>query len=124
MFGLPRLYVLIAAALVLLGSGFTAGWKVQGWRQAALEHARQTQAQRDAMKRMERVVEAATSHEDFKAKEEVRYVTVTKTITKVVDRPVYLRQCFDDDGRRMLNDYAAGRDSSEPQAAVRAPAKP
>lgn len=123
---LPRLYVLLGLFLVGLLVGSVGAWKVQAWRQAALEHVRQAQQQRDTQKRMERVQEAASGHEDFKAKEEVRYVTITKIVTKLVDRPVYRNACFDDDGRRLLNDAASGAlpGAGEPAAAVPRPAPP
>jgi hypothetical protein len=122
----PRLYVLVGLFLAGLLTGSVGAWKVQGWRQAALEHARQAQQQRDTQKRIDRVQEAAAGHEQFKAEEEIRYVTVTKVVTKLVDRPVYRNVCLDDDGRRMLNDYATGAvpGAGEPAAAVPRSATP
>lgn len=126
MLPIPRLYVLLGLFLAGLLAGSVGAWKVQGWRQTALEHARQVAQQRDTQKRIDRVQEAAAGHEEFKAEEEIRYVTITKIVTKLVDRPVYRNVCFDDDGRRLLNDAAAGAvpGRGEPAAAVPGPAKP
>lgn len=124
MFGLPRLYLLTALSIACTLFGFAGGWKVQGWRQAALEHTRQVQQQRDTQKRLDRVAEAATSHEDFKAKEDIRYVERIKVVQKIVERPVYRNTCFDDDGMRELNAAIRGEDSGKPQTTVSATAKP
>lgn len=42
----------------------------------------------------------------------VEYRTITKTVERIVDRPVYLNQCIDDDGLRIINGFISGaRDS-------------
>lgn len=126
MFGIPRLYVLVAMALACLVVGVAGAWRVQEWRYGAKENERLAAAARDLAKRQARADEAAERYEDAKAKEDARYVTVTRTVTKLVDRPVYRNICFDDDGRRLLNSYASGADPDSGQSAptVPAPAKP
>jgi hypothetical protein len=123
---MPRLYIIAALMLGSALFGFGAAWRVQAWRFKAIEHDRLVQIQRDTQKRMDRADEAAVSHETAKAKTEVEYVTVTKTVTKYINRPVYASQCLDDDGLRVLNDFAAGRisDPGQPAPAVPATAKP
>jgi hypothetical protein len=119
------MYAYAAVLIAGLVFGFTGGWKTNGWRydaQAAAEHAA---AARDLVKRVDRIDEAAAKHEDFKAKEEVRYVERVKVVRQLVDRPVYRNVCLDDDGVRLLNNAAAGRDNpGQPAPAVPAAAKP
>jgi hypothetical protein len=121
-----RLYILLGAFLAGLLAGSVGIWQVQTWRFKAARHDEQVLQQRDAQKRMDRVHEAAGSHEEFKTKEEVRYVYITKTATKLVARPVYRNVCFDDDGRRLLNHAASGAipGGSEPAATLPGSAKP
>ena len=42
------------------------------------------------------------------AKAKIVYRTITKTVDRIVDRPVYLNQCFDDDGVRAVTDAING----------------
>ena len=119
------MYVYAAIMIAGLALGFTGGWTTNGWRhdaQRAVEHAA---AARDLAKRMDRVDEAATAHEEFKAKEEVRYVERVKVVRQLVDRPVYRNVCLDGDGVRLLNDAIAGREGAgQPAPTVPAAAKP
>jgi hypothetical protein len=123
---MPRFYVIVALMLGSALFGFGAAWRVQAWRFKAIEHDRLVQIQRDTQKRMDRADEAAVSHETAKAKTEVEYVTVTKTVTKYINRPVYSAQCIDDPGRVLINGFAAGRisDPGQPAPAVSATPKP
>jgi len=118
------MYVYAAIAVACLLAGFGGGWKTNGWRHDAALHAAQVEQARTAQKRIDRVDEAAVGHEDFKAKEEIRYVERIKMVTKLVDRPVYRAQCLDDDGLRLLRAANRGQDSSEPAPAVPATARP
>lgn len=47
--------------------------------------------------------DAATQLEKAHAKIEIKYRTITKEVEKVVDRPVYIGKCMDDDGLRLVN---------------------
>jgi hypothetical protein len=118
------MYVYVGIAVASLLIGFGGGWKTNGWRHDAAAHAASAQQQRDTLKRMDRVDEAAASHEDFKAKEGIRYVEIVKVVTKLVDRPVYRNQCLDDDGLRILRSAIRGEDSSQSSPAVPAAARP
>ena len=110
---------LTAAGLAALAIGFAGGWKTEAWRNAANELARVRIAARDEVKRIERVDDAAVAHESFKTNEEIRYVTRTKIVERIVDRPVYRTACFDDDGLQLVNAAIAGADSAgQPAPAV------
>ncbi|RZJ24778.1 MAG: hypothetical protein EOO54_08400 [Haliea sp.] len=115
---------LIAAAVAGL-IGFGSAWTVQDWRHDAAMLKRTQEEGKALVRKADNIDAAATNHEAFKAKTEVRYVTRTRTIEKLVDRPVYRNQCIDADGLRELNAAIAGRDDSgEPAPAVPGPAKP
>ena len=64
------------------------------WDQAALE-------QRQAEEK--RIEEASTKKEQGDAKAKVVYRTITQTVDRYIDRPVYRNQCLDDDGLRDAN---------------------
>lgn len=97
------LYTHIAAAAVALAIGFTGGWKTQGWRWDAADKQRIELEAKERQKQLDRANTASTTFEDKRATNETRYRTVTVTLEKVVERPVYLQSCMDDDGLRSLN---------------------
>lgn len=100
-----------------------AAWQTQTWRHDANELARTRIEGRDQVKRMDRIDDAATRHEAFKKTEEIRYVTRTKIVDRIVDRPVYRSACFDDDGLQLINAAIGGADSAgQPAPAVPGPA--
>ena len=100
---LPGLYTYVATALVAAALGGAGAWKVQGWRFAA-QDAQRLEAQAEATRINEKAASAAsTSFETKKASNETRYRTITVEVEKIVDRPVYLQQCLDDDGLRLIN---------------------
>lgn len=116
-------YVYAALLLAGLFTGSVGAWKVQSWRYGALLHERDVAAQRDTMKRIDRIDEAATSHEDFKAKEDIRYVERIKVVREIVERPVYRNTCVDPDGLRLINSAIRGEDPGQPAPAVPGPAR-
>lgn len=97
------LYTYAATALVAVAIGFGGGWKTQGWRWDASEKQRIEQEAKERQKQLERAHMASTTFEDKRTTNETRYRTVTVTLEKVVERPVYLQQCLDDEGLAGLN---------------------
>ena len=97
------LYTYAATALVALAVGFDGGWKTQGWRCDASEKQRIEQEAKERQKQLDRAHTASTTFEDKRTTNETRYRTVTVTLEKVVERPVYLQQCVDADGLQQLN---------------------
>ena len=102
------LYTYAATALVALAVGFGGGWKTQGWRWDASEKQRIEQEAKERQKQLDRAHTASTTFEDNRTTNETRYRTVTVTLEKVVERPVYLSACFDSDGLRILNAQISG----------------
>lgn len=109
------LYTHVAVGIAALAIGFGGGWKTQGWRWDAADKQRLEQETADLRRITEHARQASGTYEDKRTANETRYRTVTVTLEKVVDRPVYLQQCLDDDGLRALNQQISrASDSGEP----------
>lgn len=101
--------VLLIAGLCAGVIGFGSGWTVNEWKRDAADKERIEQEAKKKDEQVETAQVASTGFEDKRTTNEVRYRTVTVTIEKVVDRPVYINQCIDDDGLRILNDQIQRR---------------
>ena len=103
----PRL-IAAGVALVL---AFGAGWWLRGLQvKAATVDQTKAQAKAD-VQQAQRTSEAVQQHAQVKTETEIRYVTVTREVEKLVERPVYLQQCLDDDGLRAINAQILGADA-------------
>jgi hypothetical protein len=102
------IYTHVAAAAVALAVGFAGGWTTQGWRWDAADKQRMEQEAREKSRALDRANTASGTFEEKRTANETRYRTVTVTLEKVVERPVYLNQCIDDDGLRVLNEQISG----------------
>ena len=110
----PRL-IAAGAALVL---AFGAGWWLRGLQvKAAMVKQTQAQAQAD-VQQAQRTSTAVQQHAQTKTETEIRYVTVTREVEKLVERPVYLERCMDDDGLRVLNAQILGTNPPGPGPAL------
>lgn len=93
----------LISALMAAALAASSAWKIQDFRYAAKE--------RDRIKAEAAVIEAnrkqtetaSIALEADKQEIEIRYKTVVKTITKIVDRPVYSNVCLDEDGIAAIN---------------------
>ena len=95
----------IGAALVL---AFGTGWWLRGL-QVKTATVDQTKAQAQAdVQQAQRTSTAVQQHAQTKTETEIRYVTTVKEVEKLVERPVYLERCMDDDGLRVLNAQILG----------------
>ncbi len=113
------MYAKLGIAIALFAFGFLGGWKVEAWRRDSADLERQNKAVAESVRRDKASYDAGAEHEDFKAKEEIRYVERWRTATKIIERPVYRNVCIDDDGVRIINDAIAGRlPAGEPLSAV------
>ena len=98
----------IGAALVL---AFGTGWWLRGLQvKAATVDQTKAQAQAD-VQQAQRTSTAVQQHAQTKTETEIRYVTTVKEVEKLVERPVYLERCMDDDGVRILNAQILGTDT-------------
>lgn len=113
-----KLKLAICAAIIALGLAFGAGWWLRGLHtKAATVDQVQAQAKAD-VRQAERTSEAVQAHAEAKVKTEIRYVTTVKEVEKLVERPVYLERCLDDDGLRALNTQITGADTPGTGSAV------
>ena len=115
-----------AAAIVLLGMVGTGIYKVKQWG------GNEVRAEWNAANEKARAEEAAKSEaaakalEAERAKRKVVYRTITQTVDRIVDRPVYSNQCLDSDGLRCLSAAINGQsaDSCKLDGTVPKPAAP
>ena len=47
---------------------------------------------------------ASEDYEQTKETERIKTETITRTVQKVVERPIYINTCLDDDGVRLINE--------------------
>ena len=55
---------------------------------------------------------ASAEYEQVKAEQRTKVETVTRTVQKIVERPIYLNRCIDDDGLSEINNLIKASDSS------------
>lgn len=63
--------------------------------------------------KQDQINKVSSDYEAEKSKQRVQVEQVTRTVQKIVDRPVYQQHCFDDDGVSAINSLISN-DSSEP----------
>ena len=100
------LYTHLAAALIGAVAAATYTWQIQNWR---FDSAEKTRLEKEAEIRRnneKRTSLAAAGLEQDKTKIEIRYRTITKTVTEFIDRPVYMNTCLDQDGVDAINGVA------------------
>ena len=56
----------------------------------------------------------SADYESTKSKQRVQVEAVTREVQKIIDRPVYLNHCFDDDGLQQLNSLITSGASKPP----------
>lgn len=99
--------------LIVGAAGAAYGtWQVQEWRWTAAEKQRLEQGAKDLHRAMERAQASSSTFESKRSANETKYRTVTVTLEKIVERPVYLSACFDSDGLRILNAQISGDPNS------------
>ena len=96
--------LLVATGVISLVLGFGAGMGLQKLFWIAADKERIEQEAKTKDNNREKAQDASASYEEKRTVNEIRYRTVTVTVEKIVDRPVYINQCLDDDGLRTLNE--------------------
>lgn len=56
------------------------------------------------IKAQEQAQKASEDYEQSKETERVKTETITRTVQKIVERPIYINTCLDDDGVRLINE--------------------
>lgn len=113
-----NLYVIVAIILGSFAAGGATSWKVQNWRHDSMEKQRIEQESKEQGIRAQRVGTAAEAHEADKEKLRTQFVTITQTVEKIIEKPVYRDMCFDADGLRALGDAIQGGTTGGESAAA------
>jgi hypothetical protein len=109
----------LVAALAIFAGGIAAGIKWQIGVVATRDLAAQQAALKERARQLDRIDVAATGHERDKAQIRTEFLTITQEVERVVQKPFYRDECFDDDGLQQLRAAAGGAASAgEPARAV------
>ena len=115
-----RVYLLAVSVVMAFATG---GWI--GHRLTAASYQADVIAEQQAhAAAVQAAAEQANRHaeelEKARAQREIVYRTITKEVDRIVDRPVYLNVCLDDDGLRVINEALTGTPAAagEPDAAM------
>ena len=112
--------VIITMAVFLLLSFIGSGvqtWRVEHWKEKAQSAKSDCNAKilklkedqiAELQKKQNEINKVSSDYEAEKSKQKVRVETVTRELQTVIERPVYLNACFDDDGMQQLNSLIAG----------------
>lgn len=114
------IYTHAATALVAISVGFTGGWKVQDWRHGNIERQRLEKIAADSRVLVRRIDRASEGFEADKSEILTKFMTITKEVDRVVEKPVYRNVCLDADGLRLLG-RAIGAQSGASQPARTVP---
>ena len=63
-------------------------------------------------KKQDKVNKVSADYEKLRSEQRAKVETVTRTVQKIVERPIYLNRCIDDDGLQQINSLIQARDSS------------
>ena len=96
---------LIIGIAVGCAFGYIYRWSGDSDRQAKAE-----------IKQVEKANSAAQELEIKKNERQIEYKTITKTVDRIIDRPIYRNECIDADGLRSINDALSG--SRKPSSAM------
>lgn len=113
-------YIVIAAAIFLAGLG--TGWKAHVGITASRDLEAELSRQRDVLRKTEKIDTSAVQHELAKTRIETEFVTITKEVERVVEKPTYRNICLDDDGLRVIAAaIGTAHAASQPAPAVSRP---
>lgn len=93
---------LVSTLLVGVAAGTTLGWQVQGWRHGRLDAQRIERQARDTLRNIERGQQAADTYTQEQAHAQPTRQQITRTVERIVTRPVYRNVCLDADGLQQL----------------------
>lgn len=111
--GTILVYGLIALAILGVLSGIA--WKIYSAGQTAKQVEWGKAAAQQTRKETAQSTHAATQLEAKNAESKVVYRTLTRTVDKYIDRPVYRAECFDADGLRDANAALSGQAAAPPK---------
>lgn len=113
-------YIAIAVGIFLAGLG--TGWKAHVGITASRDLAALQAQERETLRRIDKVDTSAANHELAKTRIETEFVTITKEVERVVEKPTYRNICLDDDGLRVIAAaIGTAHAASQPAPAVSRP---
>ncbi|WP_394671430.1 hypothetical protein [uncultured Acinetobacter sp.] len=71
------------------------------------------QAQQKVLNEANAKANQASDYEQLKSERQAKVESITRTVQKIVERPIYLNRCFDDDGVSAINSLISN-DTSKP----------
>lgn len=122
-----RVLAVVLLALACVGFGWVKGVHHQQDKDAIVAAKAERAAHGAYVAQAEKLNDVANALEVAKREKQIIYRTITRSVDKIVDRPVYHSACIDDDGLRLINAAAAGKapaNPGQPGAAVSAPTAP
>lgn len=113
------IYAVLAIAVLGILSGIGYRIRESGKESVRLEWEEANRIQREA--EAKQAQEASKSLEGKREKAKVVYRTITNEVQKIVDRPVYVRECFDSDGMRLIAAAISGEGPAAPKSDAAVP---
>ena len=80
---------------------------------ANIQKLKQQQIEALAIKQ-NKINKVSADYEQIKSEQRVKVETVTHEVQKIIERPVYQRYCFDNNGVSAINSLVAGNTSEPP----------
>lgn len=105
-------WIKLAIAALIFAAGVAAGVKVHSGLIAQRDLAAQESADKERTRLLDRSDVAAAGHEADKTKIQTQFLTITKEVERVVEKPVYSNICFDDDGLRVITTAINGLEAT------------
>lgn len=104
----PLMYLRIALLAASLIGGFTAGYKVESWHANALQKAAVEAAVAEYKGEAEKANVQSAALEQQLEKSHAQTRAQAQQLASILARPIYSRDCLDDDGVRAANSALTG----------------
>ena len=104
-----QIIVYAVLALAVMGMIGTGVYKVKQWGGNEVRAEWNQANEKARAEEQAKSEQAAKELADAKAKRQVVYKTITQTVDKYIDRPIYKSECFDPDGLRDAQSAIAGK---------------
>jgi hypothetical protein len=93
---------LAATTLIAFAAGGWSGWTAKSWQTGRQDAQRIERQARDILRQIERGQTAADTYTQEQQDAEPTRQAITRTVEKIVQRPVYRNVCLDTDGLQQL----------------------
>ena len=94
------IWIKLALIAAIFLAGLASGVKIQAGLTAQRDLTTLQAGAKEQVRRVDKIDAAATGHEADKAQLRTQFKTIFREVDRVVQKPVYLNICFDDDGLR------------------------